>query len=111
MWVTAASADFDACDAALARSGRLRLVHGLDPIENLADAALTDTSEHLRWSSIKMTKRQPSDGAPEEIRTPDPQIRSLGQPIDPTDFYCKPNTKSGIMHQWVGRSFANQPSV
>jgi len=30
-----------------------------------------------------------STGAPEEIRTPDPQIRSLGLMLDSTDEFCK----------------------
>ena len=42
-------------------------------------------------------------GAPEEIRTPDPQIRSLAPLFDPSPFFCKPGGKAGQAYQWVSR--------
>jgi hypothetical protein len=47
-------------------------------------------------------------GAPEEIRTPDPQIRSLDQPVDPAGFSCKPSAKSDPWDQWVSFQLANR---
>src|SRR5262249_43984944 len=43
-----------------------------------------------------------------EIRTPDPQIRSLDPPVDPTIFSCKPGTKRPLTLQRVKSSSANQ---
>jgi hypothetical protein len=47
-------------------------------------------------------------GAPEEIRTPDPQIRSLALCFDPAQFFCKLEAKADIAHQYVNWSFANR---
>jgi len=47
-------------------------------------------------------------GAPEEIRTPDPQIRSLGQGVEFSSLSCKPAQNSRITYQWVNPPVANQ---
>ena len=47
-------------------------------------------------------------GAPGRIRTSDPQIRSLDHCIDLVRFFCKPDTKGGIAHQYVSWPIANQ---
>jgi hypothetical protein len=49
-------------------------------------------------------------GAPEEIRTPDPQIRSLGECVDLTRISCKPGQKPPIARQLVSCRFANRAS-
>jgi hypothetical protein len=47
-------------------------------------------------------------GAPEEIRTPDPQIRSLTPSVETSTISCKPASKQGETNQRVRRSNANQ---
>jgi hypothetical protein len=47
-------------------------------------------------------------GAPEEIRTPDPQIRSLDPFVDPTSFSCKPDSNSALTLQGVRSPSANR---
>ena len=47
-------------------------------------------------------------GAPGEIRTPDPQIRSLGHSFDLARFFCKPDAKVGIAPQCVSWPIANR---
>jgi hypothetical protein len=47
-------------------------------------------------------------GAPEEIRTPDPQIRSLDPFVDPTSFSCKPGSNSALTLQGVRSPSANR---
>ena len=47
-------------------------------------------------------------GAPEEIRTPDPQIRSLDHCFDLARFFCKLDTKAGIAHQCVSWPVENR---
>jgi hypothetical protein len=47
-------------------------------------------------------------GAPEEIRTPDPQIRRLRPSADFVDKFCKPNPISITGHQQVSTPFANR---
>jgi hypothetical protein len=42
-----------------------------------------------------------SAGAPEEIRTPDPQIRSLGSVIDFIDDFCKLMSFPLMENQWL----------
>ncbi|MBR1277471.1 hypothetical protein [Bradyrhizobium sp. AUGA SZCCT0283] len=48
------------------------------------------------------------DGAPEEIRTPDPQIRSLKWRVDSPQHFCKPGPKPYTAHQRVAPAVANQ---
>src|SRR5262245_49162307 len=48
--------------------------------------------------------------APEEIRTPDPQIRRLELNIDSVQLFCKPSAKQAIADRWVGSAVANQAS-
>jgi hypothetical protein len=50
-------------------------------------------------------------GAPEEIRTPDPQIRRLGLDIDSAENLCKPSGNEPFVDQWVTISAANQEPV
>src|SRR6266576_6905209 len=50
-------------------------------------------------------------GAPGEIRTPDPQIRSLAQCVDPACLFCKPGAKPADACQWVKGRFANPATV
>ena len=47
-------------------------------------------------------------GAPEEIRTPDPQIRSLGSKIDSAQLLSKPGLKRPLADQCVSIRVANQ---
>jgi hypothetical protein len=47
-------------------------------------------------------------GAPERIRTPDPQIRSLAQVPEKTRDSCKLSDFMGITSQWVSTSSANR---
>ena len=47
-------------------------------------------------------------GAPEEIRTPDPQIRSLEQQIDSAQLLYKPGLNRPLEDQWVSPRAANQ---
>jgi hypothetical protein len=49
-----------------------------------------------------------ANGAPEEIRTPDPQIRSLDPFVDPTSFSCKPDSNSALTLQGVRSPSANR---
>ena len=47
-------------------------------------------------------------GAPEEIRTPDPQIRSLEPSLDSVGLLSKPALKQPITDQYVSDGVANQ---
>jgi hypothetical protein len=47
-------------------------------------------------------------GAPEEIRTPDPQIRSLRSATESLRIFCKPTPKPAPDNQSVSPCFANQ---
>jgi hypothetical protein len=49
-----------------------------------------------------------TSGAPEEIRTPDPQIRSLGFPADLDEYFRKPDPKAGVRDQGVSTPSANR---
>jgi hypothetical protein len=40
-------------------------------------------------------------GAPEEIRTPDPQIRSLAQSTEILEYFCKPLLNDAPRYQWL----------
>ena len=48
------------------------------------------------------------DGAPERIRTSDPQIRRLGQIVENKEPFCKPTTDAAHIDQWVSTPVANQ---
>jgi hypothetical protein len=50
-------------------------------------------------------------GAPEEIRTPDPQIRRLVASVDPPQDYCKPDALGTLKYQRVSPSVANRKSA
>jgi hypothetical protein len=41
------------------------------------------------------------NGAPEEIRTPDPQIRSLAQSTEILEYFCKPLLIGAPTYQWL----------
>src|SRR5436190_10682618 len=60
----------------------------------------SEPGARLEWLLIK-------NGAPEEIRTPDPQIRSLDQSTDLARFFCKPSVKARTAYQCVTCSSAN----
>jgi hypothetical protein len=47
-------------------------------------------------------------GAPERIRTADPQIRSLGSDIDSSQLICKPGIKQLVADQYVSDRAANR---
>ena len=47
-------------------------------------------------------------GAPEEIRTPDPQIRSLRPVVEFSRLRCKPTPKPATDNQSVSHRFANR---
>jgi len=47
-------------------------------------------------------------GAPEEIRTPDPQIRRLVQQPKKLGLFSKPPKFSALKYQWVTARFANR---
>ena len=47
-------------------------------------------------------------GAPEEIRTPDPQIRRLAASVEPKQDFCKPDASRPLSDQRVKPPFANR---
>ena len=47
-------------------------------------------------------------GAPEEIRTPDPQIRRLTPSVEPSQDFCKPDASRRLSDQRVSLLFANR---
>jgi hypothetical protein len=49
-----------------------------------------------------------SCGAPEEIRTPDPQIRRLPPYDKKSRDFCKPHAFGPLRHQWFSCPFANR---
>jgi hypothetical protein len=65
-----------------------------------------------RLWSVRLTgpKNGCAVGAPGEIRTPDPQIRSLGPDIDFIQLLCKPDAERPLVHQGVTSGDANQKS-
>ena len=50
-------------------------------------------------------------GAPEEIRTPDPQIRRLRPGVEKPANFCKPDAFGTLKHQRVSPSFANRQAI
>jgi len=55
-----------------------------------------------------LNQNQIVGGAPEEIRTPDPQIRSLTPFVEKPANFCKPGAFSHLAHQWVSAPIANR---
>jgi hypothetical protein len=55
----------------------------------------------VKWQYFLHGRWVLSAGAPEEIRTPDPQIRSLGIFFDKPHFFCKPLPPCTIRFQGV----------
>lgn len=47
-------------------------------------------------------------GAPERIRTSDPQIRRLGQSFEFIHLFCQLTPKAATKYQWVSTPFANR---
>jgi len=60
-----------------------------------------------RVNAVRFARYVLYSGAPEEIRTPDPQIRSLDQFTDLARFSCKPSVKARTRCQRVSYPFAN----
>jgi hypothetical protein len=50
-------------------------------------------------------------GAPERIRTSDPQIRRLGKSLDLKRFPCKPTFSQGLSDQCVSGSLQTDPNA
>jgi hypothetical protein len=57
------------------------------------DCDIRSRLKHCEASSMRW-RQTDIYGAPEEIRTPDPQIRSLADSVDYTDLFCKPQAET-----------------
>ena len=55
-----------------------------------------------------LNQNQIVGGAPEEIRTPDPQIRRLTPFVEKPANFCKPGAFSHLAHQRVSAPIANR---
>jgi hypothetical protein len=56
----------------------------------------------------RATKATLNSGAPEEIRTPDPQIRRLAASVEPKQDFCKSDASHPLSDQRVKPPFANR---
>ena len=72
-----------------------------------------------RAIAVRIARNVSENGAPEEIRTPDPQIRSLEIFFDNPHYFCKPTPPCTTIYQWVapclqtewGKPIAHYPEL